>query len=78
MYPERDSGICAAWWKGEVNDVAKQEAAFLLTYICLFVVLHEFSKLEVPSNNGDLEGEIKVFLSVVFRSFSNLKGSHVF
>ncbi len=29
----------------------------LLTYICLFVVLDEFSELKVSCNNGDLERE---------------------
>lgn len=33
-------------------------AALLLTYICLFVVLDEFSELKVSSNNGDLQKEI--------------------
>lgn len=30
-------------------------AALPLTYICLFVVLDEFSELKVPGDNGDLE-----------------------
>lgn len=45
-----------------VEERKRGAAALLLTYICLFVVLDEFSKLEVPSNNGNLEGETDFFL----------------
>lgn len=42
---------------GWIKESKRQSAALLLTYISLFVVLDEFSKLKVSSNNGDLETE---------------------
>ncbi len=41
-----------------MEEKKRRASALLLTYICLFVVLDEFSKLKVPSNNGHLEREI--------------------
>lgn len=41
--------------EGWMEERKRESAALLLTYICLFVVLDEFSELKVPSNNSHLE-----------------------
>ncbi len=45
------------WKDGWMGAKRRETAVLLLTYICLFVVLDEFSKLKVSSDNCNLRGK---------------------